>query len=401
MTQRDERGSALVAAVGLLSLMTLLATMSLMAGGADLVISTRLARERSAFYAAESALETTMAELVSGEAPIPESSFHAPWPAPGVAVRYWQDGEWACSRRICLIPDVGNADGDPDTPVRLFDRSFGHVSSPLPRGGYPVVQLLITAESGENRQAIVAEVAPVTCAPAIAAAWTAAGPLDLSGEILVVGTTTLPALAGGSPVRLFDGAVIDGELIPDPQQPLPADVLGILNAGGTLSRLEELPEPSPGGTLNGVYWSRGDYAGRLDGEGILVVHNPDFDPVKYQASRLAIEESVFVEDRDPAYSHLDPSRQPARLELTGGGSFSGVIIADLVGSAASAFTLTGALVTLTRSVQAVTARSPFRIDGSRAAIAHAGRGALRHLTAFRPVATTPGQMEQCRWPAPP
>ena len=88
-----ERGSALVAALGVLSMMTLLATMSLMAGGADLVLSTRLARERCAFYAAESALETTMRELVTAGGPIPRASLHAPWPAPGIAVRRWQDGE--------------------------------------------------------------------------------------------------------------------------------------------------------------------------------------------------------------------------------------------------------------------------------------------------------------------
>lgn len=389
-----------MAALGVLSVLTLLATMTLMAGGADLVISTRLARERAAFYAAESALETAIEELVSGGSLIPEVSFHAPWPAPGIAVRRWQDGEWACSRRICFIPDFGDADGDPATSVVLFDRSFGHADSPLLREGYPVVQLLVTAEGGESRQAIVAEVAPLTCAPAIAAAWTVAGPLDLSGDIRVGGMATLPALAGRSPVRLFDGAVIDGEPALD-QQPLPADVLQILNTGGTLTRLEDLAAPPASGTRNGWFWSRGDYAASLDGEGILIVHNPAFDPVKHEASRLAIEESVFVEDRDPSYSHLDPSRQPARLEIIGGGSFSGVIIADVIGSVSAPFTLTGALVTLTRSPLAVAALAPIRVNGSRAAIARSGRGALRHLTAFRPVVTTAGEMDRCRWPMPP
>lgn len=399
--QCDERGSALLAAVGVLSVMTLLALMSLMAGGADLVISTRLARERSVFYAAESALATTLDELVASGGPIPEPSLHAPWPAPGIAVRRWQDGEWANSRRVCLIPDLGDADGDPATTVVLFNRGFGHTASPLSRGGYPVVQLLVTAEGGESRQTLVAEVAPVTCAPAISAAWTAAGPLDLAGDIRVDGTTTLPAVAGRGQIRLFDGAVIDGEFITDPPQAPPADVIKILNAGGTLSRLEDLPEPPASGIFNGLTWSRGDYSGPLGGGGIFIVHNPAFDPVKHEASRLAIEESVFVEDRDPAYSHLDPSRQPARLEIINGGSFSGLIVADSVGSVTTRFTLTGALVTLARSPLAVTARSPLRISGSRAAVEQAGRGALRHLIAFRPVVTAAGQVDQCRWTAAP
>jgi hypothetical protein len=311
--QGDERGSALVAAVGLLSLMTLLATMSLMAGGADLVLSARLARERSAFYAAESALETTLEELVSGGGPIPEDSLRAPWPSPGIAVRRWQDGEWACSRRLCLIPDVGDADGDPATTVVLFDRGFGHASSPLQRGGWPVLQVLVTARGGESRQAIVAEVTSVTCAPVVTAAWTAAGPLDLAGDIRIAGEATFPAVAGRSPARFLEGAAIEGEQVSDPQMQLYTGVLQILNAGGTLARLDELPEPAPGGNLEGLFWSRGDYSGALDGKGILVVHNPAFDPVRHEASRIALERGVFVDGYDPSYSHLDPSRQPARL----------------------------------------------------------------------------------------
>jgi hypothetical protein len=375
--------------------LTLLATMSLMAGGADLTLSTRLARERSAFYAAESALEITLEELLSGGGPIPEASFAAPWPPPGIAVQRWQDGEWACSRRICLIPDIGDADGDPATTVVLFDRSFGHGASPLPRGGYPVLQVLVTAQSGESRQAIVAEVAPVTCAPVVTAAWAAAGPLDLSGDIRVLGAAVLPALAGRSPVRLFDGAVIDGDLTLDPDPPFPAEVLRILNPGGTLSRLEDLPEPSAGGNLVGVSWSHGDYSGPLDGKGIVIVHNPAFDPAKHEASRIAIADGVLVEDYDPAYSHLDPSRQPARLEITSGGSFSGVIIADCIGSATAPFTLTGALVTLTRSPLALTASAPLRIIGSRVVIERSGRGALSVRVGFRPVTAISEQPDQC------
>lgn len=394
MMRPDQRGSALVAAVGVLSVMTLLATMSLLAGGADLVISTRQARERSVFYAAESALETAKAELASGSGPIPEAAFHAPWPTPGIPVRRWQDGEWACSRRVCLIPDLGDVDGDPATTVVLFNRSFGHAASPLLRGGYPVVQLLVSARGGGSLQAIVAELAPVTCSPLVAAAWTAAGPLQLSGAIRVEGTTTLPALAGGSPVRLSDGAVVAGELVSGPSPP-PAGVLQILNPGATLSRLDEIPEPPAGNSPVGLLWVRGDYSGPLDGGGILIVHNPSFDPAKHEASRMALEEGVFGEEYDPAYSHLDPSRQPARLDIPTGGEFSGVIIADAVGDATARFTLTGALVTLTRSPLDFGASSPLRIVGSRDAIERSGRGALLRQIGFRPLAPTAEVPEEC------
>jgi len=395
MKRRGERGSALMAAVGVLSVMTLLATMSLMAGGADLAIATRLFRERAAFYAAESALETALDEIGSGGGPIPEASLRAPWPSPGIPVRRWQEGGWACSRRICLVPDVGDADGAADTTVVLFDRGFGFEASPLPRGGYPVVQLLVTAERGESRQAVVAEVAAVTCAPVIAAAWTAAGPLELGGDIRVAGEEYLSAVAGWSPVRLLAGAVLEGEQVADPRLSLFTGVLEILNAGGTLPRLDELPEPIAGGSRDGLFWSRGDYSGPLDGRGIFIVHNPAFDPIKHEASRIALEGGVPGEGYDPAYSHLDPVRQPARLDIPAGGAFDGVVIADVLGGVTAGFTLTGALITLTRSPLTVSASSPLRINGSRAAIARSGRGALRHRVGFRPVPPTAESPDQC------
>lgn len=383
-----------MAAVGVLSVMTLLATMSLLAGGADLVIATRQARERSAFYAAESALETTKAELAAPGGPIPQDLFQAPWPVPGIAVRRWQDGEWACSRRICLIPDLHDADGDPATTVVLFNRSFGYAASPLVRGGYPVVQLLVNVQGGGSRQSIVAEVASVTCSPLVPAAWMAAGPLDLSGDIRVEGTTALPALAGGNPVRLFDGAVIDGELASGPSPP-PVGVLQILNPGATLSRLDEIPEPPTCGNPVGLFWARSDYSGPLEGSGILIVHNPAFDPVKHEASRMALEGGVPGEQYDPAYSHLDPSRQPARLDILTGGAFSGVMIVDAIGSSTARFTLTGALVTLTRSPLVFSTASPLRIVGSRDAIERSGRGALSRQIGFRPIAPTAEVPDQC------
>jgi hypothetical protein len=298
-------------------------------------------------------------------------------------VRRWSDGEWSCARFVALLPDARDADGDPATPVVLFDRSFGYADSPRVRGGYPVVQVLVTAAGAASAQAIAAEVAAVTCAPQLEAAWTAAGALALSGDIRVGGSS--PAVIGRGAVLLSDGAAVEGGAASDPGLPLPDDALRILSAGGTLARLEELPAPVPGSEVRGIVWSRGDFTGALTGEGILIVHNPAFDPRKHEASRRAIEEGVIGEDYDPGYSHLDPARQPARLEPAPGGTFRGVIVADTVGSCWSAFMLTGGLVTLSRSPQSVIGYAPLRIVHSAAEIARAGRGPLRHLTAFRPV----------------
>lgn len=382
-----ERGSALVPAVSVLSILTILAMMGVMAGGADLLLATRLSRSRAALYAAESALETTLVELSAAGGALPPGTFLPPWPAPGLPARRWRDGDWECERSVGLLPDLRNADGDPATSVVLFDRAFGYRDSPRERGGYPVVQVLVTAAGPGGIQAIAAELAPVTCAPRLDAAWTAAGPLELAGDILVGGSS--PAVVSRGGIFLNGGATVEGGVAMDPALVFPEDVLQVLSPGKTLARLEDLPEPEPGAEPRGVLWSRGDYTGPLTGEGILVVHNPLFDPMRYEASRRTLEAGVFVAGYDPAYSHLDPARQPARLEVMRGGVFRGVIIADTIGVCAAGFTLSGALVTLSRSPQMVRGDAPLRLGHSSEAIAQAGRGPLRHLVGFRPLSMPP------------
>ena len=390
MTVSGEGGSALLPAVSVLAMLSILSMMALLAGGADLMLSTRLSRERAVFYASESALEATLVEISRPGGPIPEETFFSPWPVPALPVRRWRDGAWSCARSISLLPDVRDTDHDPATPVVLFNRGFGYAESPLDEGGFPVVQVLSLADGGQSRQAIAAEVAPVTCAPRVAAAWTASGPLDLAGDIHVTGGP--PALVARGLVRLADGTAIGGEIAVDPDLPLPDDVLGILDAGGSLARIEDLPEPEPGETLRGVVWSRRDYAGQLEGEGILVVHNPAFDPVKYEASRRSLAEGISVEGLDPSYSHLDPSRQPARLEILREGTFRGVILTDVVGACVASFELVGGLITLSRSPQTVQGQGSLKVTYAAAAVERSGRGPLRHVTAFRPLSEPPDHL---------
>ena len=390
MTAAQESGSALLPAVSVLAMLSALSIMALMAGGADLLLATRLSRERAAFYAAEAAIETALLEISRPGGALPEEVFFPPWPAPGIPVRRWRDGDWSCARSVSLVPDVRDSDGDPATPVVLFNRRFGFAESPVEGGGFPVVQVLALADGGQSRQAIAAEVAPVTCAPRVAAAWTVSGPLDLAGDIRVTGSS--PALVARGAVRLAEGTAIGGEIAVDPDLPLPGDLLEILAAGGTLDRIEDLPEPEQGEAVRGVAWSRADYAGPLDGEGILVVHNPAFDPARHEASRRAIEEGVYSENFDPAYSHLDPSRQPARLEILREGRFRGVIIADIVGTFAEHLEIVGGLITLSRSPQSVQGQGALTVTYDADAVQRSGRGPLRHVTAFRPLSEPPAQL---------
>lgn len=395
-------GGALPLVLGLSTLLAMLGALSLLAAEADLLLAARLARGRSAFYAAESGLAVALDQL-RREVPgaVPETSFHPPWETTAIPDRRWRDGEWSVARRVAPVPDATDADADPGTALVLFNRSFGYDGSPLPRGGYPVFAVTVEAVSGEAAHAVVAEVAPVTLAPRLDAAWTAAGPLRIEGDVLVSGAAhaadggddpegvPVPAARSPGTVELAAGARAEapagaGRAVDvDPALAPPESALAALNAGTSLPDLGLLPPPPADGAISGAAWSRGDLTGPADGEGLLVVHNPLFDPVRHEASRVALEEGTITGDWDPDYSHLDPARAPARLCTPLGGEFRGVVVADAVGHCGAPLTVIGALLTLSRSPERATASAPLRVLWSPATAERPGRGPLGHVTAFR------------------
>ncbi len=397
---RGARGSALLPVVAVLSLLSLAAAMSLLAAEADLLVAVRAVRERAAALAAEGALATALEEIAAPGA-VAADAFLAQRPPAVVSTRTWRDGPWGCRSVARSIPDAADADADPATGLVLFDRSFGYEGAPGETGGFPVFQVAVTVEDGQSAGAAVAEVTPVSCLPEIAAAWTSSGALDLAGAVLVSGAAgegedaaSVPAILARGPV-LVDGVVVveggAGAIVTDPALAQPAGPLELLRAGSTLPSLAALPEPPGAGRLAGVAWSRGDWTGAVEGSGILVVHNPDFDPVRHEASRLLLEEGLVTEEWDPAYSHLDPSRRPAELRTAPGGEFRGLVVADVVSPPGAAASVTGALVTLSRSPQRIEAGAALTVRHSRPALAGCGRGALRHVTAWRvlPAGSTP------------
>ena len=174
----------------------------------------------------------------------------------------------------------------------------------------------------------------------------------------------------------------------DPFGSVPPDPLAVLNPGETVGSIDDLPEPRPFEVLSGMTAVSGDYTDPLQGEGVIVIHNPRFQPVLYEASRLALEEGIFLPDYDPAYSHLDPSCQPAVLDLSFGGEFRGVVIADSVAFRAEEFLLVGALFTLSRSPISVTGEASHRLFYSRSVVEDSRRGPLSFRLAFKHLAAT-------------
>jgi len=397
-----ERGGVILLVLGALLSLALLSAIGLLSAHAELMVTLRRQKGRESFYAAETGLEAALSALNHSRPPLlSEEVFLPPWEDPGLPVFRERIDGWTLSWRAFPLPDVGDGDGDPSTAAVLFNTAFGYHGSPFSSGGYPVFQVNVLAEKGEWRKALVAAVAPVSCRPEVEAAWTSPGEIslegpvalsgrdhDLSGLIIVDPDRSRPAFVSRGGLQLFEGASVEGAdgqvVVCDPARIFAATPLAVLNAGESLPDLDRLPPPPPvGEEVEGIVALSGDYFGPLYGAGLLVVHNPRFLPLPYEASRLAIEESIFTPDYDPLYSHLDLDNQPALLEITGGGRFEGLIVADALGTFFGETTIIGGVVTLSRSPGRVRAEAPVEILYSRKAIDRAGRGPVVHRLGFK------------------
>jgi hypothetical protein len=133
---------------------------------------------------------------------------------------------------------------------------------------------------------------------------------------------------------------------PSPTPVTPEEVLGL--PAGALDDLRRTPAEfaaDPVVPLEGIVYITGDFgtgAGSgpgLDGTGVLIVHNPLFDP----------------REHDPADPLYDPSRvadpryRPAVLGNKTGGTFRGVVIADRIDKFTGQATVYGSVVTLSRT----------------------------------------------------
>jgi hypothetical protein len=364
------------------------------------MIFAHMKRERVVFYAAGEILENVLAELRGPLASLlPDEAFRPPWDMGPFPVREGLAGRHEFRWRIDYLADPRDLDGDPVTSAILFNRSFGYGASPFERGGYPVFRVEVLAADGGTRKAVMAEVTPLPVNPAVEAAWSAGGGVVLDGPVTVSGrahdldgrllpdrSLDLPGLLARGPVVLVGGALATGapDGVPEAlRRELPGDPLEILNTGGALKVLSALPSPPEGGPLQGIFFTGRSYMGPLEGEGVLVVHNPRFFPGPFEASRIFFEEGVLTEEFDPAYSHLDPACQPAVLDIVTGGSFRGLVVADAAAAVADGTTIIGALVTLSRSSRILRAEAPVEILFSRESLARAGRGPLSLRLGFK------------------
>jgi hypothetical protein len=405
-----QQGTIIVAALAFLFALAGLSLLAFFAAHADLLVAGHRKKEREMFFAGEAVLHIALAEIDSPEHPaIGDEDMISPRETFTTGTRKGRFSGWEYLWKASFVPDLKDRDGDDATGAVLFNRAFGYSGSPFAKGGYPVIRIDTVVSQGAKRGALTAGMAHLCVSPRVEAAWTAAGPLRLVGEILISGVDHdadgartregggVTGVRARGPVSgtaevVFAGAGRGVVTLSEDDAPA-GDPLLFLNPGRTLRSLGELPPPPVDGRpIRGMVFSPESWSGPLNGEGILVVHNPLYDPRLHEASRLAMEEGVFLSWYDPRYSHLDPARQPATLESSGGGDFHGLVVADRIGAVFDETRILGALVTLGREALLLKAYRRLEVLYSRAEVEKARRGPLAHRVFFKSLPGTAARM---------
>jgi len=123
----------------------------------------------------------------------------------------------------------------------------------------------------------------------------------------------------------------------------PEDVLG-LNPGDLDNVIQDADTyVPPTDSIVGMVYVDGDYGAgaaggnNLTGTGILIVHNPLYNPRQHDPAEPSYDAAIAS---DPAYA-------PANLGNINGGNFHGLIIADKIDKIDGTIGITGAIVSLT------------------------------------------------------
>jgi hypothetical protein len=324
---------------------------------------------------------------IPGFAPRPEPLYAAiePWTSEILDGR-WEGGDYRVVAGFC--PDSYDADGRPETGIFLYNRSFGFPESPFVSGGYPVITVSVESSIGRCRKGLDVEVTWTPYRPPEWAALIAGGSLNLSGPLTITGTSAAAVAVGGAVSTSGEVSLLNG-----PGEPVdeamdfsgrlanPYRVLDLPSASRYLEKRRFLNHGPP--PWQGTVYIDGDYTGAVEGRGTLIVHNPSYDPVKYEASllwSLGTDSSEF----DPRYSHLDPANQPALLQPWGDGSFEGLIIADDFSPGPGHLTVLGQVIILSREVVQVGMDQGMSITYRRESISEHSHGECDLILSWRP-----------------
>jgi len=359
LTVKGDEGAALITTLLIMGIMTLLGFAAIMLSQFDTKVAGNEKVAIEAQYAAESGLNDGQQYVNANSATIPDPTVNPTWQqalSDNMPNGYHYDA---------VIKFKFKA-ADPVFYNKIFYPSAGTAPA---TGGYPVLVITSTATKGGYKSILEMEVTRriVPVNNSIKGGLTASGGVKTTGTIVISGidhdengvpispvdpAKSLPGInaignidAAGNSQAVMEGSPT--KFVSDPTRPAYQgiwDALGFPNQadadeflngvkvyhGGT-----DVPDMtaevggayylqcSVGKSNPGVHWDIND----LNGTGILIVHNPLFDPLN---------------PGDPT-----PGHEPANLGIINGGTFKGVIIADKIDKIAGGFNLYGAMMSLT------------------------------------------------------
>jgi hypothetical protein len=397
--RHDESGMTLMIVMLLLFLLTLLGMTMYFMSSTDLKISRNVYTGTRAFYAAESGLSEAVGRLnLSSTDPEYDAAMYddPPYDGTSLAWEYSFSGELDNGDRYDVTiehkADTEDLDTDGDTDeVVTYDKAFFTDALhyyPEVGKGYAIEVIRSTGISADGEVVMVLEITKFPMDIKAKGAVSANSKVelrgnfdangfdhDMDGNILPAGTgSDVPGVVTTSDnvVEVIGSSDVDGDppIVDknngggwDPSDPAwgpypnsPGDVLGLSSTeAASFFADADYYGPYDGiiGThapLSGLTYITGDYPGPNDGgTGILVVHNPNYDPVKYEASKVFAESAgaTVLPGYDATYDYTAPANQPARLgNYNSNATFKGLIIADVVYKVTGTPTIIGAVVSL-------------------------------------------------------
>lgn len=393
-----EKGIALVTCIVILAVLSMLGAAAILSSQTDRNIAGNETAGIQALYAAEAGISMAIAGLNLSS-----------WPDGQIkdtdGVSWGDDDEWSDNLTIFPVKindkvsfdvsvtvsykrDSDTCQDKDEIQVVFNNRDCGYSNSPFQIGGYPVYIITSKAAKGTFSSKIKMELTRRVFFVNVEGAMTANGPVELAGAITIDGRQHdenggLGGLCNYAGLEVDETGVYSDESVTDLDGnpvlfgiPVPVQTGGVPGIPSTpwgvlgISKKEfnkhyfktPVTNRAADGTLSGHTWIQGDFGTKgvfsgnnIGGNGILVVHNPDFEAVKWEKwindSRYRDNNCTGVDSGDETwcndYDADESSYEPAVLGDISDGTFKGLVIADSINSLIETAEIYGAVISLT------------------------------------------------------
>lgn len=379
----DEKGIALITALMVMVMLTILGLAAIMTSTTEMQIAGNEKTANRAFYAAEAGINEAIARfnLPTGDANLITADVANPaWNT--AFNRTLSDGS-SYSVTVAHKPDTDNLDGDTTTTIVYYARSFNYDNSTATdhTDGYPVEVITVGGTDGTSQSTVVLELSKQPIDVQVEGGLTANSNVRITGNVVIGGDGVdldgnpdascdpLPGVAtsagntidaDGSTTISPAGTVLDATYDPPDS---PWEALGFTSQPESIIETTSLSLPFAGINYFTKNVGAGEYynTNNITGTGILIVHNPNYDPLEWDVSRPTLDDgtanpsyntgdadyNALLDNTSASYdATYETSVQPARLGMITGGVFKGVIIADYIDHISGNTEIYGALISL-------------------------------------------------------